>query len=848
MKVNSRKLRPIKALVMVTLFASLFLVLASYQIGEAESGKNYINDPEDLTLTILNFNLETNKEGIDNQGYRMEAWSNGLGNKYKGGDFDIFGMNELNCEKRETGINQELYYLAKKIECPGSDEKIYPFDCLLGHLSKPYFAPDLSVGELNPQKLDSVPFKIPPSNQPREKKDPSNFNDRELAKPLIDGDFFRELGVIFNQKKVERVGDWQKYKLPRGGIGPLSGWSSERYLLGARFKFKGTNYHFNFYSTHLSTEKCWRCRTRQSEEIMKLVQANYKPGDLPPVVVGDFNTKGDEGREVEAKMRRDYLDLGLYFGFEIINKIWVGKPEAFSGATSSWEPVSFTEDPKTKEMTALSNGTQSEISDHRSQIGVIKISNEIIQKPSLVWWDEKDFKGKRYVKTLYKNQHYDCLKLKANNEMKSLKFFAYPGWRLRLFDDEKCSTSDDWGEVVFPNEPMLSAVSVPKIGKRGENEVHPSGHYFPHILNDGLPGNVSSIQHFSLGEINQSPSTAAFKAELAYRYAPIHYQDTDDTDHRADYITRFDYDGNWVGIDNWENLHSYGIDLSAVVYYSVVETESHWFVIYSFFHPRDWTDNNTDQEHENDLEGLLAVVRKGSSTYGDLQGIITVYHRDFYTYTPQGSSLTNGNEDIDGNLYFQMWDGANHPKTAQQAKGHGVKSWPHTGDFDGSAEQDGIIYYPSKTGNETPSSGNDRSVKYKLVSIEEGPSLWTKQLVEANMERAQSSTFGSWGEIKGDEGGGCGDGLPTCISDAANTPWGWDDWDDGPTYKGEMALDPAKLVDHYFDGLGFFSHFYLSNFYVEGLLEKGFNNNFLPRGWPNQVSIEELFAKMSVIK
>jgi len=31
--------------------------------------------------------------------------------------------------------------------------------------------------------------------------------------------------------------------------------------------------------------------------------------------------------------------------------------------------------------------------------------------------------------------------------------------------------------------------------------------------------------------------------DLAYRYAPIHYQDTDSTNYRADYITRFDYDG-----------------------------------------------------------------------------------------------------------------------------------------------------------------------------------------------------------------------------------------------------------------------------------------------------------------
>ena len=33
--------------------------------------------------------------------------------------------------------------------------------------------------------------------------------------------------------------------------------------------------------------------------------------------------------------------------------------------------------------------------------------------------------------------------------------------------------------------------------------------------------------------------------DLAFYHAPIHYQDTDSTNYRADYITRVDYDNNW---------------------------------------------------------------------------------------------------------------------------------------------------------------------------------------------------------------------------------------------------------------------------------------------------------------
>ena len=100
--------------------------------------------------------------------------------------------------------------------------------------------------------------------------------------------------------------------------------------------------------------------------------------------------------------------------------------------------------------------------------------------------------------------------------------------------------------------------------------------------------------------------------DLAYRYAPIHYQDTDSTNSRADYITRFDYDGNMIATDNWENLTRF--PLAAHAYYSVVETCSHWFIAYGFFHPRDWTDSSFDQEHENDMEGQLTHRSQGRNS------------------------------------------------------------------------------------------------------------------------------------------------------------------------------------------------------------------------------------------
>src|SRR6185503_11438982 len=150
--------------------------------------------------------------------------------------------------------------------------------------------------------------------------------------------------------------------------------------------------------------------------------------------------------------------------------------------------------------------------------------------------------------------------------------------------------------------------------------------------------------------------------------------------------------------------------LRATGYYSVVETSSHWFVVYMFFHPRDWTDSFFDTEHENDAEGVLFAIRRDGSTFGQLQAAVTVAHTDFFSFVPSGGAWKSGGESIDGGLQMMaLADGA-HPVTAQQAKGHGLKARPAY-DIVG----DGVIYFPSATTGEVPSGPDDRNVLYRRV-------------------------------------------------------------------------------------------------------------------------------------
>jgi hypothetical protein len=294
-----------------------------------------------------------------------------------------------------------------------------------------------------------------------------------------------------------------------------------------------------------------------------------------------------------------------------------------------------------------------------------------------------------------------------------------------------------------------------------------------------------------LGETSSelSAGTAADRAQLALRWAPVHYQDVDQTGSHAlggaaDYIAAYDFDGNLNAKDNWDRAGNSAYPLRAVGYYSITETSTHWFLIYMFFHPRDWTDSFFDTEHENDAEGVLLAVHRDGTTFGTLKAAVTVAHTDFFSYVPSGGTWKANAESVDGTLQMTaLADGA-HPVTAQEAKGHGLKARPYY-DING----DGVVYYPSLTTSEVPSHPDDRDVKYKLIDILTPGGLWD--------QRNTTSLFSGFGSFAGDSTGGCGGGAIGCSSNAANAPWGWDDSNDGPG-RGALASDPVALVRNYF--------------------------------------------------
>ncbi len=302
-----------------------------------------------------------------------------------------------------------------------------------------------------------------------------------------------------------------------------------------------------------------------------------------------------------------------------------------------------------------------------------------------------------------------------------------------------------------------------------------------------------------------------FYENLAYYHAPIHYQDVNTStingnhglNGYADFITSVNYDKDWTSINNWDNLAKAKLsDLKAYVYYSVVEAQSFYYIIYAFYHPRDWAAASID-EHENDLEGFLLIVSKNSSDYGQAEAMITVSHKDFYSYKREGSIFTKNKESIDGKITFD--ESGHHPKTAQQSMGHGLKAWPFY-DIKGG---DGVVYKPLDNPDDMPGypqNTNDRDVKYKLVSFFDSNGLWDR--------RHDKNMFAENGSFYGDN----------AKDNAANPPWLWDDHNDGSTYAGEIATDPAKLADYYFNGTIFPSN-YINNYYQNIIDGKKIDDN-----------------------
>jgi len=265
---------------------------------------------------------------------------------------------------------------------------------------------------------------------------------------------------------------------------------------------------------------------------------------------------------------------------------------------------------------------------------------------------------------------------------------------------------------------------------------------------------------------------------------------------KADIPARFDYDGDWNGDNNWDNLEIGSSQ--AYVYYAAVETKTHWFLHYNFFHPRDYSDNCIAGTcHENDNEGIILTVRKNGGEFGILELMETLAHNNVYSYA-NDNRLRKGVHDIDAKIDF--YDG-HHPMVFLEAGGHGALAAAANGSTYSASRKEftsgtGVtLLYTGRA--ERPKHANDRNVGYDLISIEE---TWWARAKQTGADRLFDAPF-DYQPFGNRPGAGLkymGSFLGRKQSANKAKPfWGWHD---ERTRRGKVlntgqwALDPAYSV------------------------------------------------------
>ncbi|MGI0021649.1 MAG: hypothetical protein ACRD9Q_02195 [Nitrososphaeraceae archaeon] len=245
---------------------------------------------------------------------------------------------------------------------------------------------------------------------------------------------------------------------------------------------------------------------------------------------------------------------------------------------------------------------------------------------------------------------------------------------------------------------------------------------------------------------------------------------------KQDLLCQVDFATSYNDLERWntkevkKRLENVAFaDLIPTAYYSIAETEKHYFILYSFYHAY-------DRDHPNDMEGCLIILEK-KDNQELLLGMITIAHYDFWYYTYKENLTVKKGITTKGRLEIdEEFDGHGHPLIQQEEEKHGLYAlgidiaW-FTEIWWGILRvcnrlPDIIVYYPHETKASKYSLENlikgkkspyDPSFYYVLVDIlDKERGLWERW--NKREQRRTDHTFDEFGKFYGG---------------AANPPWLW---------------------------------------------------------------------------
>lgn len=266
--------------------------------------------------------------------------------------------------------------------------------------------------------------------------------------------------------------------------------------------------------------------------------------------------------------------------------------------------------------------------------------------------------------------------------------------------------------------------------------------------NGSVPQDVQAVFQYS-------PAPVLSQREILLHWAPQVYQDTrNDTvlghgyEESADMIVRVDYDGDWYAGNNWDNLPANGGDyssLAACAYTSFVETETHYFLGYGYFHAADDAIIPMDR-HENDYEDVFLCIRKGAGETdpGTFEAIVMNYHGFRNLYTASDLSFTGSHPRIFISSNGDVIGGTNLLNVGEH--GHGIEPYVPGNHKVG---DDGVVYNAGERGEipwETGGGAFTHHYDYELIDIAE---LWNRRYMYGNNPFKSFAAFGAEGEDSG---------------------------------------------------------------------------------------------------
>ncbi len=316
--------------------------------------------------------------------------------------------------------------------------------------------------------------------------------------------------------------------------------------------------------------------------------------------------------------------------------------------------------------------------------------------------------------------------------------------------------------------------------------------------------------------------------DIAVRFAPVWHQRMagGEAEHRFELPTVFDFDGDWVGNNNWAHAADPQYKIWAFVYYSVIESEDYYFLHYACYHPRDWslvqgsydstldviqekykeimnkgTRDQVEFNHENDLEGVLVVVDKWGQSGPEVAAAETVAHNHLLRALTAYSSL-----EVPSSTQRQVLPlEKGHPVFYIESQKHGIH--PSAGE---QSEDNGpivVLRYGSST--ELTQIQNGQAT-YDLVPIKKTLYQHAQETHEPNLTYGTVVDFGErFCDVPGSKHPDCAIGAiggalrgDVARPNAAVAPWVWYDLDDKELPPGSWFFDPASILVRHFGQQG----------------------------------------------